>query len=275
MLQYLKPTIMNTKGITLFFFVCILQFCKAQFDNKFYQPSKELKPIEMKYENISFPVDQDTITAIFLKPEIKIPKATILFFHGAAGNVSTYTFMTKPLVENGFQVIMVDFRGYGKSTGKPTHQNVAEDGQKIFDLLTQRKDVENTKVIIYGASLGSQISAHLARENKDKISGLIIDGGMSSFGDIASVFTPQYKDMLTQMFSNVYSAKEDVKYTEGLPKLFIYSKNDQTIPYSQGEKVYKNASEPKHFLEFTVDHLEAIKEKPADVIKAINGLLKK
>lgn len=40
--------------------------------------------------------------------------------------------MTKPLVDNGFQVVMVDFRGYGKSTGKPTHQNVAEDGQKFL-----------------------------------------------------------------------------------------------------------------------------------------------
>lgn len=266
---------MKTKAIITLLFVFALQFFNAQLDDRFYQPSKELKPIEnLKYEEISIPVDKETISAIFIKPKAAKPRATILFFHGAAGNVSTYTFMVKPLVEDGFQVVMVDFRGYGKSTGTPTHVNVAEDGQKFFDLMTKRDDVKNTKILIYGASLGSQIATHLARNNKDKISGLIIDGGMSSFADIASVFSPQYKDMLTQLLSSVYSAKEDIKFTQGLPKLFIYSKNDKTVPYSQGEDVYANASEPKQFLEFSEDHLLAVKEKPADVVKAVESLLK-
>lgn len=271
----LKTITMKTKAIITFFFVLALQFCNAQLDDKFYQPKKELKPIEnLKYEEISLPVTQDTITAIFLKPKAAKPKATILFFHGAGGNVTTYTFMTKPLVDNGFQIVMVDFRGYGKSTGKPTHQNVAEDGQKFFDVITQRNDVKNTKILLYGASLGSQIATHLARTNKDKISGLIIDGGMSSFADIAAFFAPDYKAMLQQMLASVYSAKEDIQYTKGLPSLFIYSKNDKTVPFSQGQEIYANASEPKQFLEFTADHLEAVKEKPAEVVKSIESLLK-
>lgn len=266
---------MKAKVFITFLTILIVQFFQAQIDDKFYQPSKILKPIEnLKYEEISFPVDKDTITAIVLKPNSSKPKATILFFHGTAGNVSTYTFMTKPLVDNGFQVVMVDFRGYGKSTGIPTHVNIAEDGQKFFDFIINKKGVKNTKIIIYGASLGSQISAHLARANKDKISGLVIDGGMSSFADIAAVFAPQYKDMLAKMLSSVYSAKEDIKYTEGLPKLFIYSKNDKTVPFSQGEEIYKNASEPKQFLEFTADHLGAVTEKPVEVVKAVEALIK-
>lgn len=266
---------MKAKATITFLFIIFTQLFQAQIDDKFYQPSKELKPIEnLNYEEISYPVDKDTITAIVLKPNSIKPKATILFFHGAAGNVSTYTFMTKPLVEAGFQVIMVDFRGYGKSTGKPTHLNVAEDGQKFFNYITRRNDVKNTKIIIYGASLGSQVSTHLAKNNKDKISGLVIDGGMSSFADIAAVFAPQFKDALAKMLASVYSAKEDIKYTEGLPKLFIYSKNDKTVPYSQGEEIYKNASEPKQFLEFTADHLSAVTEKPADVVKSVEALIK-
>lgn len=266
---------MKAKTTITFLFIILTQFFYAQIDDKFYQPSKELKPIEnLKYEEISYPVDKDTITAIVLKPNSVKPKATVLFFHGAAGNVSTYTFMTKPLVEAGFQVIMVDFRGYGKSTGKPTHLNVAEDGQKFFNYITTRNDVKNTKIIIYGASLGSQISTHLAKNNKAKISGLVIDGGMSSFADIAAVFAPQFKDALAKMLASVYSAKEDIKATEGLPKLFIYSKNDKTVPFSQGEEVYKNAPEPKQFFEFTVDHLSAMTEKPNDVVKAVEALIK-
>ena len=242
-------------------------------DDKFYQPSKEMKSLEFSnVEEISFPVDKETITAVFLKPKTKNPKKTILFFHGANGNVSTYQYITKPLVESGFQVVMVDFRGYGKSSGTPTHQNVASDGQKIFDFLLNKPEIKNTKVYIYGASLGSQISAHLARNNKDKISGLIIDGGMSSFADVAAVFAPQFKDFINQMLKDVYSAKEDIKFTEGLPKLFIYSKNDSTIPFSHGEEVYKNASEPKIFLENTAEHIQGLKDEPTEILKAIKNL---
>ncbi|WP_326980919.1 alpha/beta fold hydrolase [Chryseobacterium sp. MYb264] len=266
---------MKTKAILTLLFVLTLQFFNAQMDDKFYQPKKELKPIEnMKYENLSLPVDKDTITAIFIRPAAAKPKATILFFHGAGGNVSSYTFMIKPLVDDGFQVVMVDFRGYGKSSGTPTHKNVAEDGQRFFDIITKREDVKNTKVLLYGASLGSQIATHLSRINKDKISGLIIDGGMSSFADIASAFAPDYKSVIEQALASVYAAKEDIKFTQGLPKLFIYSKNDRTVPYSQGELMFANASEPKQFLEFSEDHLLAVKEKPADVVKAVEALLK-
>lgn len=254
-------------------FLFILTFASAQMDDKFYQPSKVMKPMEFSnQEFISFPVENDTITAYFLKTNLKKPKATILFFHGAGGNVSTYQYITKPLVEDGYQVVMVDFRGYGKSTGTPTHLNVAADGQKIFDFLLNKPEIKNTKIFIFGSSLGSQVATHLARINKDKISALIIDGGMSSFADIAAVYAPQFKDFISQVLYNVYSAKEDIKFTAGLPKLFIYSKNDQTIPFSQGEEVFKNASEPKKFLENTADHIQGLKDQPTEILKAINSL---
>lgn len=264
---------MNTKLFFSVIFIFSTLFCNAQLDDKFYEPNKEMKPLEFSNtEFISLPVENDTITAVFLKPKNKNPKKTIFFFHGANGNVSTYQYITKPLVESGFQVVMVDFRGYGKSTGKPTHLNVASDGQKFFDFLMNKSEIKNTKVYIYGASLGSQIATHIARTNKDKISGLIIDGGMSSFADVAVVFAPQYKDFINQMLKDVYSAKEDVKFTEGLPKLFIYSKNDSTIPFSQGEEVFKNASEPKIFLENTAEHIQGLKDEPKEILKAINNL---
>lgn len=145
---------MKTSVFFSLFLILLSIFSKAQMDDKFYQPKKEMKPLEFKnIENISLPVERDTITAVVLKPESKSIKKTIIFFHGAAGNISTYQYITKPLVENGFQVVMVDVRGYGKSSGKPTHLNVAEDGQKMFDYLLARKDVQSTKIYLYGASL--------------------------------------------------------------------------------------------------------------------------
>ena len=242
-------------------------------DDKFYQPKKEMKTLEFKnIENISLPVESDTITAVVLKPESKSIKKTIIFFHGAGGNMSTYQYITKPLVENGFQVVMVDVRGYGKSTGKPTHLNVAEDGQKMFDYLLTTKDIQNTKIYLNGASLGSQVSTHLAKDNQAKISGLILDGGMSSFTDIAIRFKPEMKDIIEKYVTSPYSAKEDVKSLNGLPKLFIYSKGDSTVPFEHGQVIYNNAPEPKQFLEFSGEHIQAMVVDKDRILKAINSL---
>ena len=264
---------MKTSLFFSLFLLLLSIFSKAQMDDKFYQPKKEMQPLEFKnIENVSLLVESDTITAVILKPESKSIKKTILFFHGAGGNISTYQYITKPLVENGFQVVMIDLRGYGKSTGKPTHLNIAEDGQKMFDYLLRRKYIQDTKIYLYGASLGSQVATHLAKENQSKISGLIIDGGMSSFTDIAIHFAPQYKEMISSMLISPYSAKEDVKALKGLPKLFIYSKGDSTVPFEQGQVIYNNAPEPKQFLEFSGEHIQAMVVDKDRILKAINSL---
>lgn len=264
---------MKTSVFFSLFLILLSFFSKAQMDDKFYQPKKEMTPLEFKnIENINLPVESDTITAVILKPESKSIKKTILFFHGAGGNISTYQFMTKPLVESGFQVVMVDVRGYGKSTGKPTHVNVASDGQKMFDYLLKRKDISNTKIYLYGASFGSQIATHLAKDNQLKISGLILDGGMSSFTDIAIHFKPEMKDIIEKYLISPYSAKEDVKSLQGLPKLFIYSKGDTTVPFEHGQVIYNNAPEPKQFLEYSGEHLQAMIVEPSQIIKAIEKL---
>ena len=267
---------MKTSLFFSLFLLLLSIFSKAQMDDKFYQPKKEMQPLEFKnIENVSLLVESDTITAVILKPESKSIKKTILFFHGAGGNISTYQYITKPLVENGFQVVMIDLRGYGKSTGKPTHLNIAEDGQKMFDYLLRRKYIQDTKIYLYGASLGSQVATHLAKENQSKISGLIIDGGMSSFTDIAIHFAPQYKEMISSMLISPYSAKEDVKALKGLPKLFIYSKGDSTIPFEQGQLVYDNAPEPKQFIEFSGEHIQAMVVDKSRIVAVIDRLKKK
>ena len=72
---------------------------------------------------------------------------------------------------------MINFRGYGKSTDKPTHKNICEDGQKIFKELLEKDNIKNTKKLIYGISIGTQIATLLAKNNQEEISGLILEGG--------------------------------------------------------------------------------------------------
>ena len=258
-------------------FITILLFSNntsAQMDDKFYFPSKIMQPIEsVTYEQVFLSIDTVQLSGIFLTPTHK-PKATILFLHGDSGNVSHYLFMVTPLVNAGYQVFMIDFRGYGKSTGTPTHLNIATDGQFVFNYLLQRKDVKNTKLIIYGASIGTQEAVHLAKNNQTKIAALILDGTMSSFTDIAVNHSPKnVEDTIRKYLISPYSAREDIKSIKHVPKLFIHSKQDEQIPFEEGEWVYKNALPPKAFFEYNGKHLQAMRINPAGVLKAINKLM--
>lgn len=262
---------MKTK--LLFLLIVFSKLCFAQLDEKFYQPSKTIKKIEnLNYSEFKIPVEKDTITGIFIKPNVK-PKATILFFHGSGGNVSTYIFMTKPLVEAGYQIFMVDFRGYGKSSGIPTHQNIENDGQKFIEYVLNLKVAQKKPIIIYGASMGSQIATHLAKNNQKKIKALVLDGCISSLNDVAIHFAPQAESFLKNI-KFPYTAKEDIKEI-AIPKLFIHSEGDKSIPIEEGKLVYDNAQNPKIFLKYEGDHLEALVKDKEEVIKNIDSLIGK
>ncbi|MBI9053711.1 MAG: alpha/beta fold hydrolase [Bacteroidales bacterium] len=256
--------------------ITLISISNAQFDDRFYFPVKEWDNMdELNYEELTFNIDTISLNAILLKPESK-PKVTILFFHGAGGNVSKYTFMTKPLVEAGYQVFMLDARGYGKSTGIPTHTNVAKDAQFVFESIIKRKDIKKTKLIIYGASLGTQIATKLAKDNQTKVSGLILDGTISSFTDMALLSAPaEQKAMIAQYVTSPYSAKEDIKEITDMPKLFIHSEGDKSVPFSQGETVFKNALEPKEFWNYKGNHIDAITISPEILVQKVSNLVNK
>lgn len=241
-------------------------------DQMFYFPGKTILSFDsLNYEEVNLNADSVKLTGVFIKPSAK-PKATVLFFHGSGGNVSSYLFMVKPLIKDGYQVFMVDFRGYGKSTGTPTHLNIEKDGQLVFDYLVKRKDVINTKLIVYGASMGTQIAVHLVKNNQDKVTALILDGTISSFTDIAADKSPEaQREMIRKNLLSPYSAKEDIKQIK-IPKLFIHSKDDTDVPYSEGQAVYANAPNPKFFYTYTGKHLEALSTDGPAVLSEINKL---
>lgn len=266
---------MKTKFLVLILLVAKFVSVNAQMDDKFYFPKKEMKTIEWKnVEEMKFPVENDTITALILKPNMK-PKGTIFYFHGAGGNNTAYLDFTLPMVKDNFEVVMIDFRGYGKSTGVPTHKNIAEDGQKIFEALLKRTDIKDTKKIIYGASIGTQIATHLAKNNQNVLSGLVLEGTISSFGDIAGFYAPQYKDFLEKSFVSPYSAKEDVKSVAKIPTLFVHSKEDKEVPFEEGMMVYNNSPQQKEFVEFSGPHLGGMTVEGPKILEKIDKMINK
>lgn len=262
-----------------FFFIilgimCFYANASAQYDNQFYHPQKDWIPCQLSvYEEIYFHPQTDTLHSLLCKPQGR-PKATLFYIHGNSGNISYYSGLINTFVKAGFQVFIADFRGYGKSSGHPTHLNIAADGQLILDSLLKRPDVKNTTFILYGASNGTQLATKLAKDNQDKIDALLLEGGMSSFADIALQSIPEeQREMARPFLIFPYSAKTDITAINRLPKLIIHSPDDETVPYRQAQEVFQKAPEPKYFLQSRGKHLEAIKIEPDTIIKAIQNLI--
>jgi pimeloyl-ACP methyl ester carboxylesterase len=267
------------KLYTLAFVLCcvIIGNVNAQFDDKFYAPKKEWNPINdtIDYKEISFTInDTDNISGILLEPQRPF-KHNILFFHGAGGNVSTYLFMTAPLAELGYRVMMIDVRGYGKSDGIPTHVGIAADAPQIYDWVKQQEGFAGKKLIVYGASMGTQVAANLAKEKQDSISLLVLDGAMLSFTDIAVHSSPEaQKAMVGQFVGSPYSAKEDVKEIK-IPVLIVHSQGDEDIPFEMGQQLYELANDPKLFWEYEGGHLEGAMKYPSEMTKKIEEAISK
>lgn len=263
------------KTFSILLFVLCLNSVDAQMDEKFYFPDKEWLGIDsLQYQEIILHRDVDTIYSVIIKPQ-EHPKATILYFHGNGGNISKWTNHIRPLVDDGFQVCMLDYRGYGKSTGIPTHLNIAHDAQILLDTLLRKEDIVDTKLIVYGASIGSQIAAHLTRINNDKISALIFDGMITSFTDVALLTSPkEYHEHIKQFVTSPYSAREDIKGITGIKVLFIHSKEDG-VPIQGAQDIYNNLSNSctKIFWIYEGKHIEAPIKYPATFVEYVNKLL--
>jgi pimeloyl-ACP methyl ester carboxylesterase len=261
-------------------FTTLLLLCmynvQAQMDDKFYYP-KKAKTItidSLQFKEHNYYIEKDTINTVVLSTKQKTKQAVVLYFQGAGGNCMNYVGYVKPLVNDGYTVIMISMRGYGKSTGKPTHLNIAADTQIIFNEILKNPDFKNKKIIIYGASMGTQVAVNLTKNNQDKISGLIVDGVISSFTEIAVSKTPETQHQMIRMYvTSPYSAAEDIKSIQSVPVLFIHSKTDKDVPFSQCETVYNNTKSKKELWIYEGDHLKAPQLFPTIFIQKVNALL--
>lgn len=245
----------------------------GQMDEKFYFPDKEWKTIDIpNYSEITLITDQDTLYPAIIKPT-QPAKASILYFHGNGSNISKWISHIKPLVEDGYQVCMLDYRGYGKSTGKPTHLNIAQDAGLLIDTLLNLPEFRDLPLIIYGASIGTQVATHITRIYNDKISGLVLDGMMASFTDVALATSPEeYHPYIKQLLISPYSAKEDIEHIHNINLLVIHSEEDP-IPIADARFVYEKATCPKQFWLYEGKHVEAPVRYPSQMVDYINGLI--
>ena len=133
------------------------------------------------FEELRIPTpDGETLSAFFIRPSNKriAMRATIMMFHGNAGNIGHRVPIARVLEENvGCNVLMLEYRGYGLSTGTPNEEGLMIDAQAGLDYIRHSDETKDNKIIIYGQSLGGAVAIQLVAKNQEAgdIVGLILE----------------------------------------------------------------------------------------------------
>lgn len=178
-------------------------------------------------------------------PAAKTDAPTILYFHGNDNNVGHARDLeyARGMNGQGYNVLMVDYRGYGKSTGgKPSEQKINEDAESAWNYLVTQQAISPGHIFIYGHSLGGAIAIELAVHHPEA-AGLIEESSFTSMAAIAGVsgygFMPT-EYLMHERFDSLAKMPE-LK----IPLLIIHGTWDKTVPYQMGKQLYDAAPHPK------------------------------
>ena len=194
-------------------------------------------------------------------------KYTILFCHGNAGNISHRIAKLKFFNDLGCSVFIFDYRGYGKSQGRPSENGFYRDAEAAYGYLLSR-GISDNQIIGYGESIGGAVIIYLA--SKKTIKALILDSTLSSVKDMikcAYPFIPSW------VFASRFDSENKIRSIR-IPKLIIHSLNDEIVPYQLGKKLYESACEPKNFLQIYGGHNSSFYESKELLRRSIGDFIK-
>ena len=189
--------------------------------------------------------DGVTIHGWYFKSAHASTKRTLLFFHGNAGNLSDRYSWSCSLTALPANILIVDYRGYGKSEGEPGEAGVYLDAEAAYRWLREDQELLPENIVVYGKSLGGGAACEVALRHP--VAGLILQSTFTGIGDMAQKMFPflPARWLVKSKFDNLGKVSRI-----SAPKLIIHSRADDLIPYSMAERLYQNAESPKSLLSF-------------------------
>ena len=166
------------------------------------------------------------------------PLATLLFCHGNAGNVSHRLENVYHLLQSGFQVLLFDYRGYGRSSGQPSEEGLYRDAEAAWAYLVEREDTARIPRILFGRSLGGAVAVELA--TRVEADGLIVESTFTSIRTLARLVFPLPLPPLPVRYDSL-SKIGQIK----TPLLAVHGEEDELIPFADGQALFEAAPEPK------------------------------
>ncbi|HEX7126801.1 MAG TPA: alpha/beta hydrolase [Thermodesulfobacteriota bacterium] len=183
---------------------------------------------------------------------VRDARGTALVFHGNAGNISHRIGYLQMFHRLGYASLIVDYRGYGQSTGRPSEDGTYRDAEAAWRWLVAR-GVAPTDVVLVGESLGGAVAAWLAARVTPRA--LVLLSTFTSVPDLGAEVYPFLPVHLLSRFS--YDTLGALRRVEA-PVLVAHSRDDEVVPYRHGLALFAAAREPKRFLEMHGGHNEGV-----------------
>jgi len=243
---------LNVFIVIALIYAVILILVYALQSNMVYFPSRNLhatpQAAGLDFENVTLQTEDSVSIHGWFIP-VDSARGTLLFCHGNAGNISNRIESIAQFNRLRLNVFIFDYRGYGRSEGKPSEKGTGHDAMAAWRYLTGTRGIDPADIIIFGRSLGGAIAAQLATQTNPKV--LIVESAFTSLPDAGAKHYPFLPVRLMARYK--YNTKESLAQIK-VPVLIIHSPTDNIIPFEFGRKLFEAANEPKSFLEINGTH---------------------
>jgi fermentation-respiration switch protein FrsA (DUF1100 family) len=185
------------------------------------------------------------------------PQAVALFMHGNAGNVTTLAQSLAVLNHRHRLAVMTfDYRGFGRSEGRPSEEGVLQDARAARKWLAERKEIAEDEIVLFGVSLGGGVAVDLAAS--DGARGLVLASTFTSLPDVGSHHVPWLPTRL--LMTERLNSLTKIKRYRG-PLLYAHGDRDSVVPYDLGVELFEAAPGPKRFIRIPGgEHLDPMPE---------------
>lgn len=229
--------------ISLFVLLAVASVMYFSQRNLIYYPSKSIPDRKTYHAEDMEPLRLRTPDGIDLKAWYKPArdnKPTILYLHGNAGHIGNRMPLARQLLDAGFGVLLLEYRGYGGNQGKPTEGGLYTDGRTALHFLWG-KNISPRHLALYGESLGTGVATKLATEFP--VCAVVLQ---SPYTSLPAVARYHYPWVLIETWDKFDSLSRIAKINGAL--LILHGKQDSLVPFAEGVALYKQAKEPKQLL---------------------------
>ena len=195
-------------------------------------------------------------------------RATLLFCHGNAGNISHRLESLRIFHTLGLNVLIFDYRGYGQSTGKPSEAGTYRDVDAAWHYLLDERRLAPQGIVIAGRSLGAAVAADLA--SRTAPAAVVLESAFMSVPAMAAEIYPWLPSRLPGLYRYDNQAKL-ARITR--PLLIVHSRDDEIVPFAHAATLFAEAGRPKQLLELQGGHNDGILISQAEYIRGLEGFL--
>ena len=252
-------------SLILFFFSNVYLY--VQQSNMVFYPLTEMdstpKDWGLSYDDVALRLEDKTKISTWYVPHPQAEK-TILFFHGNGGNISHRGDSIYIFHKLKFNVLIIDYPGYGDSDGSPSESGLYQSADAAWQYLISDKKVKPENITIFGRSLGGAVAVDLA--SRVKAGGLILESTFSSARDFVDIAFARWSGLIYLRYK--FDSLSKVKRITS-PVLVIHSPDDEIIPFELGQRLFENIESEKAFLEIRGGHNDGFMQSISSYMPAI------